>query len=59
MLVSKQKIVLFQGDSITDGNRQRAVDSDVQYYPANLGHSFTNFIAARLGRKFRNRIFVS
>lgn len=45
--MKKQCTVLFQGDSITDGKRDRGTDSNHV-----LGHSYAYIIAAKLGNEF-------
>ncbi|WP_068784833.1 SGNH/GDSL hydrolase family protein [Paenibacillus phocaensis] len=45
--MKKPCTVLFQGDSITDGNRDRGTDLNRV-----LGYSYANIIAAKLGHEF-------
>lgn len=45
--MKKQLTVLFQGDSITDGNRDRGTDLNHI-----LGHSYAYIIAAKLGHEY-------
>lgn len=44
MAINQGKVVLFQGDSITDGNRSR--NEDPNHF---LGHGYVYIIAAKLG----------
>ena len=46
--------ILFQGDSITDGNRHKKIEQrwDLNHQ---IGHSYVYLIAAALGRKFPGR----
>jgi lysophospholipase L1-like esterase len=53
---TKGKVILFQGDSITDGNRGRNTDPNHI-----MGHGFAFSIASRLGAKYpkKNLVFYN
>jgi lysophospholipase L1-like esterase len=53
MTATKQPIILFQGDSITDGGRGRGEDQDHV-----LGQSYPCFVAARLGYELAEQLPV-
>lgn len=47
--MQKNKLILFQGDSITDGNRLKNFESDLNHQ---MGHGYASVVNSTLGAKY-------